>query len=74
MPYKTRSTFDVDTFIPYEASIYRRYLLEPLQALADHPEIQDILPALAELQPLEDTLLPPTSLIREFVGGSVYYE
>lgn len=74
MPYKHRSTFDIDTFIPYEGCLYRRHLLAALEELADHPEIADLLPALRELEPLEDDAVPATSLIREFIGGSIYYE
>ena len=74
MPYKHRSTFDIDTFIPYEGSVYRQHLLKALEEMADHPEIADLLPALRELAPLADEAVPATSLIREFIGGSVYYE
>ncbi len=73
MPYKNRSSFDVDTFFPYEVNVYRRYLLEQLQGLADDPEIAALLPVLAEAAPLDKELVPPTSLIREFVGDSVYH-
>ncbi len=73
MPYKHRSTFDIDTFIPYEGCLYRRHLLEKLEGLAHHPDIADLLPALRELTPLADEAVPSNSLIREFIGGSVYH-
>ena len=74
MPYKYRSTFDVDTFFPYEVNVYRKYLLEQLRNLADHPDVAGLLPALEEADPLDKTMVPPTSLIREFTGDSVYYD
>ena len=74
MPYKYRSTFDVDTFCPYEANVYRRYLWEQLQPLADHAEVAGLLPVLAEAQPLDREWVPPTALIREFIGDSVYHK
>lgn len=73
MPYKTRSSFDVDTFIPYECGVYRRHLIGALQSLADHPDIQDLLPALEQLTDVDETLVPPESVIREFIGGSPYH-
>lgn len=73
MPYKHRSTFDVDTFFGYELNLYRRYLAEELAKLADHPEIQEVLPVLEATAPLDADLVPETALVREFVGGSVYH-
>ena len=74
MPYKHRSTFDVDTYFPYEIHVYRQYLLDTLQELADRPEIATILPILEAVEPLDAAAVPETALIREFLGGSVYYE
>ena len=73
MPYKHRSTFDVDTYFPYEIHVYRNYLLDDLQAMADKPEIATILPVLSAAEPLDAALAPETALIREFIGGSVYH-
>ena len=73
MPYKHRSTFDVDTFCPYEVNVYRRYLWDRLQPLADHEEVAALLPVLAEAAPLDKELVPATALIREFIGDSVYH-
>lgn len=73
MPYKHRSTFDIDTYFPYEIHVYRRYLLETLQTLADRPEIAGMLPVLNAALPLESDLVPETALIREFIGDSVYH-
>ena len=74
MPYKHRSQFDVDTFCPYEVSVYRLYLLEALEELADHPDVRNILPVLRALTPLSADIVPETALIREFVGDSVYHK
>ena len=74
MPYKHRSTFDVDTFFPYEINVYAKYLLEDLQTLADRPEIAAILPVLTAADPLDAASVPDTALIREFIGDSVYHK
>lgn len=68
MPYKYRSSFDVDTFFPYEVSVYKTLLKEPLAELRDHPDIRDILPVLEALVPLTETAVPSGALIREFIG------
>lgn len=73
MPYKHRSSFDVDTFCPYEVSVYRPFLLAALEKLADHPDVTDILPVLRALTPVAEEAVPPTALIREFIGDSVYH-
>ena len=73
MPYKHRSTFDIDTYFPYEIHVYRKYLLDTLQGLADHPEVAAILPVLTAAEPLDAAAVPQTALIREFIGNSVYH-
>ena len=72
MPYKHRSTFDIDTFCPYELNVYRAVLPDEVAALKDHPDMGDLLGLLTEALPLEPTVVPDTALIREFIGGSVY--
>ncbi len=74
MPYKHRSTFDVDTFFAYEMNVYRTYLLEELQGLADKPEIAEILPILSAAEGLEASAVPETALIREFIGDSFFHK
>ena len=73
MPYKHRSTFDIDTYFPYEIHVYRNYLLDTLQGLADKPEVATILPVLTAAEPLSADYVPQTALIREFIGNSVYH-
>lgn len=74
IPYKHHATFDVDTFHPYEINLYRRYLLEDLQPLADRPEIAAVLPILTAADPLTADAVPDTALIREFIGDSVFHK
>lgn len=72
MPYKHRSTFDVDTFCPYELNVYRGILPDEVAALREHPDMTGLLNLLTEALPLEPTVVPATALIREFIGGSIY--
>ncbi|MCI7768169.1 MAG: nucleoside kinase [Oscillospiraceae bacterium] len=74
-PYKPRADFDIDTFIAYEASVYRNFLLDELSAqkdseLARFPACQEILKFLQELDPVAPEYVPTASMIREFIGGS----
>ena len=72
MPYKHRSTFDINTFCPYELNVYRGVLPDEVAALREHPDMTELLDLLTQALPLETTIIPDTALIREFVGGSIY--
>lgn len=74
MPFKDRAEYDVDTFITYEASVYRDLLLPELEKTKDsyksYSDYSDIEKFLKELAPLESEIVPDKSLVREFIGGS----
>ena len=74
MPFKHRSTFDVDTFFAYELHVYRTYLLDTLRELTQYAEVAKILPVLSAADGLDAELVPATALIREFIGDSIYYQ
>lgn len=72
MPFKNRAAFDIDTFIGYEALVYRNILLPELDSAekeyADYPKYADIAGFLRQLNGLDKSMVPDNSLIREFVG------
>lgn len=68
MPYKYRSTYDVDTFMAYEICAYKPCLSVDFQSMLDEPEIQDADAFLTRAAALSSKQLPENSLIREFVG------
>lgn len=68
MPYKHRSDFDVDTFIPYELGIYKTFFRTQLENIESHGEMGEIIRLLTPAQPLSESLVPENSLIREFIG------
>ncbi len=68
MPYKHRSTYDVDTFMAYEICAYRSFLLEALRRMASSPIIEDTLAFLEEAALLDPSSIPESSLITEFIG------
>ena len=62
---------NIDTFIEYEPCIYRNYLFDDLKELSEKfSDIKDILNALDEIEPLDDSLVASDAFIREFIGNS----
>lgn len=70
MPFKYRSDIDVDTFIPYELSVYKPFLLDKLKEVELTDNIDNMIKMLQAFDPVDDKLVPRNSLIREFIGNS----
>ena len=74
MPYKHNSQYSINTFMAYEPSAYKRYLLDDLRRVRETGYSFDQLDLMIEileyLEPVDIELVPGTSLVREFVGGS----
>lgn len=72
MPHKHRADFDIDTFIEYEASVYRDILLPDLEKAAQsyksYSDFADIEKFLKLLSPVDRKFVPQSALIREFIG------
>ena len=73
MPYKHRATYEVDTFCPYEVSVYKTLLEADMKVLTNAPEIAEIAAVWETLTALSPELVPPRALIREFIGDSAFY-
>ncbi len=73
MPYKYRSTYDIDTFIDYEMSVYR-HMLPKLDALdpSIKAQIADLISILEQTEPVDTALVADQSLVREFIGGGKF--
>ena len=76
MPYKHLADFELDTFISYELSVYRNQLLDTVRSLSEiaAPEtgIQMLMHVLEKLEPMDTEWIPQQSLVREFIGGSLF--
>lgn len=74
MPHKYRASFDIDSFIAYEASVYSKLLLPTLitnkEKLEHIDDYDTMIKVLSSLTPLSPEHVPSDSLVREFVGGS----
>lgn len=71
MPHKHRADYDVDTFIDYEASVYKSIIYDELKAYKEtaFPDLRKMtLRYLKELEPISAELIPDNSLIKEFIG------
>lgn len=72
-PYKYRSTYDIDTFIDYELSILKSFLTDLKQLEQEiQAKIADLIEILESVEPLDASLVPQGSLLREFIGGSKF--
>ena len=74
MPHKHNAHYSINTFMAYEPSAYKRYLLDDLRRVHETGYEFDQLGLMIEmleyLEPIDIGLVPGTSLVREFVGGS----
>lgn len=73
MPHKERADFDIDTFLPYEASVYKSILLPELEKIRSsyesYSKFSEIECFLREILPVDGGIVPNNSLLREFTGG-----
>jgi len=84
IPYIHNVDYVLDTALPYELPILKHKLLayfpQAVERFRDDPRRQDayvrakrVLNLLEPLTPVpDDSLVPPTSVFREFIGGSAY--
>ncbi len=84
IPYGNSTDYIINSAMPYELSIYRpkmmeqfgkwveRYKEDPLRADA-YQRASRVYNLLQQVMPIEDELIvPQDSVIREFIGGSIY--
>jgi len=75
-PYKYKSDHHIDTALPYEVSVMKNIALPLLEKLpegvARADELREILSAFAAFEPLDESLVPKESMLREFIGGGIY--
>jgi uridine kinase len=73
MPYKYRSTYDIDTFMPYEICAYKRFLAETLRDVSEEAELTDQVCRFLEASvPLNSSNITSDSLICEFIGNGQF--
>lgn len=72
-PYKGTAELAFDTFHSFEPGVMRPFAERVMteESLKD-PYMREVADALALISPIPDTLVPETSLIREFIPGGKY--
>jgi uridine kinase len=78
-PNKTNAVIHIDTFHDYEPCILSKYLLELPEfheqlddAFIEQHGLTDLMKVVKSVPPLTTPYVPKNSLVREFVGGSIF--
>lgn len=73
-PFQETADVTIDTFHYYELGVMRNRALEILtnSAVKDDEYVQTVIKGLKRIKPIDISLVPDTSLIREFVAGGAY--
>lgn len=75
MPHKDRANISLDTFCPYELSVYRALLLDGLLGMdpefMEDFDVSDVAPILRQFAPMDEEGIRKEALIREFIGGGL---
>ena len=74
-PYKENADLMFDSSLACEFSVLKPYVVPLLEEIpaAERPEVaEQILLAFRQVEPMENRYIAADSLVREFIGGSVY--
>ena len=75
-PFKYKADILFDSSMPYEVPVMKRFALKALSEVPDgterFEELHALLPALEEFEEVDPELVPPESILREFIGGGIY--
>ena len=69
-PFMKRCNYSIDTLIPYELNVYRGLLTDTLEKLPETDDVIKLKKMLEKAFPLDESLVPKNSLLREFIGNS----
>ncbi len=72
-PYKENADLMFDSALAFEPAVLKPYVVPLLEKVqGKYEEVEPILRAFAQIEALDDSLVPMNSLAREFIGGSTY--
>lgn len=73
MPYKHRAHYDIDTFFPCELGIHKNFLPASMpETERVYPWLTELFEAMSLLPDIDPSLVPKSSLLREFIGGGMF--
>ncbi len=75
-PFKHKADLRFDTTLPYEVPLMKNHALPRLREVADDNPMRETVKAMIaafdRFESLDSSYVQPNSLMREFIGGSVY--
>ena len=75
-PFKNKADYQFDTAFPYELPVFNATATKLFQSVPEgierFDELRGVLPALQLFGRIDEELVAPDALIREFIGGGIY--
>ncbi|MDO4973008.1 MAG: nucleoside kinase [Eubacteriales bacterium] len=75
-PFKNKADFRFDTAFPYELPVFNAVATQLFQSVPEgierYEELRQVLPALQLFGHIDEELVAPDAMIREFIGGGIY--
>ena len=75
-PFKDQADYQFDSSLPYELPVLNPTATKLFSSVPEgierFDELREVLPALQLFGVINESLVPPDSLIREFIGGGIY--
>jgi uridine kinase len=75
-PYKNKADFQFDTSAAYEPAVFNEVATELFRSIPEgierFDELRQVLPNLQLFGVIDNSLVAPDALIREFIGGGIY--
>lgn len=75
-PFKDKADFRFDSSLPYELPVLSAKLTELFSSVPEgverFEELRSVLPAIQLFGHIDEALVAPDSLLREFIGGGIY--
>lgn len=75
-PYRDSADIQFDTTLPYEVPVLKPFLVPLLEGIPAEKRggvVEQMLCAFDKVEPLDASFIVPNSLVREFIGDSVYH-
>lgn len=76
-PYQEQADVMFNSALPYELAVLKKYAVPLLEGVSasetDYSEARRLIDFLTYFLPVEPDTVPPTSIMREFIGGSSLY-
>ncbi len=75
-PFKNKADYQFDSSLPYEPAVFNTVATELFSAVPEgierFEELRSVLPAIQLFGHIDESLVAPDGLLREFIGGGIY--